>query len=202
MKSTYSPSKYAKVAKLLPAAARISEAPVGFYIDGFKDGVYLASATGAYVLLYTARNAGCSYGMTGFCLGGHVYNFDRHGIEDSWYPDGWDKPNPPEKIAELMREELDRAEKRLEAAKARETEGKVIAFGPTSRTLLPAEIDSYKAILAKGGSFSLTPSGFGTGYRFYLARGPRRTRWEAYPASAEAKKIFGAALVYDEFDYD
>lgn len=202
-------STFSKVASLLPGSERISstDKELRLYIDGFVDGVRLRSASGAFVLLYAAKYRGdadaCVRGMTGFEYDGAVYNFDRYGVEDSWYPEGFDGEARPEaEIAAEMRSELARAEERLAAHVARKAAGVVVNFGPTSRTLLPDEIAKYKAAIANRRSFSLTPSGFGTGYRFYSGRAINRFG-QGIPASKEARELLAAPrLVYDTLDCD
>lgn len=221
MRKIYSPAKFAKVAKLLPAAVRVSDPDAflgplakilrgsGIHKPDLVDTVLLSNPSGTFCLLYALKTKFAvedvisTYGMTGFEYEGNTYSFDRLGVEDSWYPDGWNEPSPATKIAETMIAELARAEERLAAHIERTTAGTVVNFGPISRTLLRSEINNYKKTISKsGGSFSLTPAGFGTGYRFYV--GKTRNRFgQGVPASNEVRALLDApGLVYDTMDCD
>lgn len=194
----------------------------GLYVPGFTGGVLLTvpkqSDAGdlCFVMLYCdtytdsrKKPVECVRGMTGFKHGaGRWYDFDRLGVDDSWYPaDGWGKSAKLSvtKIVGKMITEMLRAEERYAAHVRREAEGKKVNFGPTARTLMPDEIERYKQTIKAGKSFELNPSGFGVGYRFYSKKVGQRGGLfgQAKPASAEARALLEApALVYDETDHD
>lgn len=189
----------------------LTAAPEASHIEGFVSGVLLCERVSdvdeAYVLMYEQRSEGWGgnkpqlfvRGMTGFVSDGKRFNFDQRGIGDSWYPD---MDQTPQDIVAKMQEQLKQAKERWAAYVKRKAEGTVINFGPTTRTLLPKEIAEFKATLKAGRSFSLNPSGMGTGYRFYVGRAINRYG-EGVPASAEARKLLGQdRLVYDRTDHD
>lgn len=198
----------------------IDSVPEGLMIGGFEGGVLLRSQpdpkTGdfSYVLLYcVSYSAGprkkreAVMGMAGFRQGeGIWYNFDRLGVEDSWYPvtlsGSTRKLLGAKAMVEEMRRVLANAQQRYAAHVSRQALGLKVNFGPTTRTLLPAEIERYKEMV-KRGSFSLTPSGFGTGYRFFQSTKPAPRYSGRKPASDEARKLLEAPyLVYEEIDCD
>lgn len=218
MKSEYGKAKFTAVAKAMGGSGkveRLTASPEGFHIDGLVDGVMVSQEMGdgdfIYTLLYAQDWNGKGEkigvrGMTGFNIKGAHYNFDRIGVDDSWYPLNWDGAKGMKRTEEVcltMSEQLEEARAHYKSHQKRQADGVTVNFGPTTRTLLPAELERYKETVARrGGSFSLNPSGFGTGYRFY--QGPVRNRYgQAVPASAEARKLLNApALVYDTTDCD
>lgn len=211
--------RLSKIAKCVSGAQLLTSlqgTPIAWLVHEFEQGLYLTRKVGentVFTMMYGhtgSTKPTDARGMTGFFLDGKTFTFDRRGIEDSWQPDeycykGPQKATAPEKIAEEMIKQLDEAEARLVKMAARERDGTVINFGPTSRTLLPAEIANYAALIKSGKSFSLNPSGMGTGYRFYANRRgmPSRYGSQCVPASVEAKKALGEpTLVYDTTDHD
>ena len=185
-----------------------------FHMSGELFSVILQKPIGAnaaFVAMYCVTQTQKTFGpnswvsgMTGFRCAGKLFNFDRVGVNDSWYPEDLSKRgklrSPKDIVAEML-SELARAEKALEARVNREAQGTALNFGPVSRTLLPEEIEKYRKAIAAGKSFSIAPSGFGTGYRFYRSRTPGR--FNRIPASAEARRVLGEPnLVYDSFDHD
>lgn len=204
-KNPYSKKKFDGIAAALPGSERITKTIEGLYLDGLFDGVILKDGA-AFTAMYAQKDGHSDAvwvrGITGFVYDNRWYNFDQHGVGDSWYPEGFDGPLSEKEIVGLMEEQIVEAKRRYDAHVKRQAEGKTVNFGPTSRTLMSNEIEKFKQTLLARKSFSLTPGGFGTGYRFYV--GHARNRFgQGVPASAEAREILGApGLVYDEFDHD
>lgn len=201
-------TRMTKVAKLLNTQI-ITTAPDALYVYQFGCGVLLEKQVGnekVFAMLYAhSGDAQNMRGMSGFTVNGSTFTFDRHGIEDSWHVDGWREKDTAQQIAHKMNAELERAETALQARVARERDGVRINFGPTSRILLPKEIEELKKKLAAGRSFDLNPSGMGVGYRFYVNRrgAPSRYGSQCVPAANDAKKALGEPfLVYDCTDHD
>lgn len=189
----------------------MTECPFGGIIHDFADGVLLREDRhendSIFVMMYahTARpgeDVG-PRGIAGFRHGGKTFTFDRLGVEDSWYPMEYgEEKADTQKIFSLFAQQMDIARERYAAHLEREKAGTVVNFGPVKRTLLPEEIEKYRKLIASRKSFSLTPSGFGTGYRFYSGSGPGRYG-QGMPASKEARELLAAPrLIYDTLDCD
>lgn len=199
--------RFAQVAKLLSTQV-VSKLAEEFSVEGFVTGVLLVQEHPegkAFCLLYEDKYGDNTSirGMTGFINNGAMYNFDQRGISDSWYPHDFKGKMSAAEIVKEMQEQVENGARRLKAFVERQAFGIKINFGPTARTLLPTEIAKYKELVSNGASFSLNPSGMGTGYRFYSSRTARARYGQGMPASAEARKALDAPyLVYDTTNHD
>lgn len=119
------------------------------------------------------------------------YTYERSGIDDG--SSGLTYGH----IGSTIKGCITRVQKTREATAHRKANGATFNFGPTARNVLPQEMEKYVGILQQGRSFDLTPSGFGTGYRFST----RRFSYDK-PASKELTQKVGKPVYYTEFDHD
>jgi len=152
------------------------------------------------LLHYTLESAGeriefwqGGKGRTSYLHNGFWANFDRTGVEDSFYHLGWDGEikQPPNTI---VREQLERI------AKRREYLSTAVKIPEVGYTVPPAGVEPLKQQLTKRGVLHFTPSGFGTGYCLTT----KRTRQhDCKRASAALEKWFEISpLFISTFDAD
>ncbi len=131
---------------------------------------------------------------TAFRHDGRWYNFDRLGVEDSWYF------KDDEALKHQIEKQFARAEKSMANRKDLDANGVKINFGPTSRQFTKDAAAHVIDTLKAGKTYQVTPSGFGTGYTFTTR--PVNTRYGGGEASKELSDLVGRQVYYTTFDHD
>lgn len=122
----------------------------------------------------------------------HWNSFGRRGVSDGGF--AFDANDTVEGAIDTV---LDKVEEVRQASLLRLNEGKVVNLGPIQKRFMPNELERMLSDLRRGQSFSILPSGFGTGYSFSTRRG---NGYE--PASRELSDLVGAPVYYTSFDHD
>ena len=136
-------------------------------------------------------------GTTRFKSAGVWYSFDRIGVDSSFYlaEDGdWEEPF--EKVNEVLKKQFERiAQSRERLERSKPVPG--IGF-----MLTPERIEKISRTLKAGGTETLMPSGFGTGYQL-IGKKVRAGQWGPQIASKALKDFFKVPVLYvQSFDAD
>jgi len=201
---------------LLVDVARKVKTPAGFTRDegwgtmaDFGSNVYASAKKESYFVDLLSEDVRIIINFTqvqddGLSAEGHTnfkapdgswFSFSRRGIDSSFHLGKWGEP--VKKVNQVISEQIKKAKSRISDYK---NPVKVVVDG-SGFTLTQKRLRHLQDLFKRQGGFTLTPAGFGIGYRI-TARKPRG-RYGVGQAPRELAELFGVSRLYFErFDHD